>query len=105
MNKVTNVSFVLGVLIMLAGCATNNDSVLGAGQTTETDMAEYTQCSDPRPEICTQEYNPVCAIKKVDAQCVTTPCEPTEHKTYSTGCTACADSSVTMYKPGACETE
>ncbi|UCH23199.1 MAG: alkaline phosphatase D family protein [Deltaproteobacteria bacterium] len=49
-------------------------------------------CPDPRPEICTQEYRPVC-----------TNLQDGGLKTYSNGCSACTDPSVTGYREGACE--
>jgi hypothetical protein len=48
-------------------------------------------CEDPRPQICTREYDPVCATR-----------EDGSVKTYSTGCTSCSDARVTGYKPGKC---
>jgi hypothetical protein len=60
------------------------------------------QCKKPRPEFCTQEYNPVCAVKFTAIQCIAKPCPSTEEKTYSSGCAACADKSVFEYKQGAC---
>ena len=50
------------------------------------------QCTDPRPQICTREYNPVCAT--LDDGSV---------KSYATGCTACSDEQVTGYRQGSCE--
>ncbi len=48
-------------------------------------------CDEPRPQICTREYNPVCAILNDG------------HKdTRSTGCTACSDSAVSGYRMGEC---
>ena len=61
------------------------------------------KCKEPRPEICTREYMPVCATKNTGVVCVTTPCPSTEDKTYATGCTACADPKVIKYKQGQCE--
>jgi len=63
----------------------------------------YTQCKEPRPQICTREYRPVCAEVDTGIRCVTTPCASTKLKTYATGCTACADPKVIGYRPGACE--
>lgn len=48
-------------------------------------------CEEPRPQICTREYDPVCA-KLQDGNV----------KTYATGCTSCADPVVQSYKKGAC---
>lgn len=48
-------------------------------------------CSEPRPEICTQDYRPVCANLK----------DGTE-KNYSNGCTACSDVNVDSWIDGEC---
>lgn len=61
------------------------------------------QCQDPRPQLCTQEYAPVCAEKLTGIYCITTPCPSTEQLTYATGCTACADKKVMAYHLGACK--
>ncbi len=61
------------------------------------------ECTEPRPEICTTEYFPVCASRDTGVRCVTTPCPSIENKTYSTACTACADLKVHGYVMGACE--
>jgi hypothetical protein len=48
-------------------------------------------CEEPRPKICTREYNPVCATLR-DGSTVT----------GATGCTSCSDPDVMGYKKGAC---
>jgi len=53
---------------------------------------EFTTCPEPRPQMCTREYRPVCA--KLDDGSM---------KTYSNGCTACTDPKVVGYYQGACE--
>ena len=53
---------------------------------------ELKTCPEPRPQMCTREYRPVCA--KLDDGSM---------KTYSNGCTACTDTKVVGYYPGACE--
>lgn len=52
---------------------------------------DMTLCTNPRPEVCTMEYNPVCGFTE------------DSHKTYASGCTACSDKQVAGYKPGTCE--
>ncbi len=54
--------------------------------------SEKIACQNPRPQICTREYNPVCATYNDGSK-----------KTAATGCTACSDSEVTGYIAGACE--
>lgn len=62
-------------------------------------------CSEPRGEICTFEYNPVCALRDTGVRCVQAPCPSFEWKTYSNPCTACADPQVAGYRHDACEAE
>lgn len=49
-------------------------------------------CTEPRPQVCTQDYRPVCAMLQDGT-----------FKTYSNGCNACSDPAVTDYREGACE--
>jgi hypothetical protein len=51
-----------------------------------------TMCKEPRPQICTQDYRPVCG-QLMDGGV----------KTYSNGCSACSDKKVKGYREGACE--
>jgi hypothetical protein len=64
--------------------------------------SDYTACEDPRPEMCTREFLPVCAERDTGIRCVTTPCDSTEWVTLATACTACSDSKVLGHRPGAC---
>lgn len=56
-------------------------------------------CQDPRSNVCTREYAPVCAIKK----CMASPCSSVKKVTYANACTACADKTVRAYRPLKCE--
>ena len=49
-------------------------------------------CEEPRPQVCTMQYDPVCGFTG-DIQ----------YKTYSNACSACSDASVSGHSPGACE--
>jgi hypothetical protein len=62
-----------------------------------------TVCTDPRPEMCTREYMPVCGSRDTGIRCVTTPCPSAEWKTYGNACDACSDPKVIGHRPGACE--
>lgn len=64
------------VLTLLSACATTPDIV---------------PCTDPRPQVCTMEYNPSCAQRGDGTRA-----------DYSSPCNACADDNVTGYTPGAC---
>ena len=72
-------------------------SSLGACATTGSDPAGFDEqgrfvCTDPRPEVCTMDYNPVCATLADGSTA-----------TYPNGCGACADVAVVSHRPGACE--
>lgn len=67
-------------------------------------MADFVQCSMPRPEICYELYQPVCATRDNGMRCITTPCPATELATYSNDCKACADKKVMGFvSGGACK--
>jgi len=55
-------------------------------------------CSSPRPEVCTEEYMPVCGWFGPDVQCIRYPCA----STFGNGCLACSDINVAYYTPGEC---
>lgn len=70
----------IGATIFMAGCQT--DPV----------REVETLCEEPRPEICTREYVPVCATLTDSTK-----------KTYGNACEACADKQAVSHVPGACE--
>jgi len=49
------------------------------------------QCSEPRPEVCTQHYQPVCGFEHDD-----------NHKTFPNACTACSNPEIVSYYDGKC---
>ena len=85
MRKYTT-AMILG--LMVAGC-TQPDA--NSEQKEPPRDPSRTVCTDPRPQICTREYNPVCARLTNG-----------KDKTYATGCTACSDIKVVSYTLGAC---
>ncbi len=70
--------------------------------TAQTSSTPLIACQNPRPEICTFEYNPVCGQRDTGIRCVTTPCPSTEWQTFGNACTACGDPAVAGYYPGEC---
>ena len=48
-------------------------------------------CTDPRPQMCTRDYRPVCGTKRDGTR-----------QTYGNGCGACADAAVVTHVPGPC---
>ena len=51
----------------------------------------YMDCTEPRPEICTMQYDPVCG-----------QISDGRSKTYSNACSACSDSQVHGHTLGPC---
>lgn len=56
------------------------------------EVEALTICQEPRPQICTMDYQPVCA-----------QLEDGTFKTYSNDCTACSETFVIGHREGACE--
>jgi len=54
-------------------------------------LSDGTACAEPRPQVCTMEYNPVCAELQSGGR-----------GDYSSPCNACADVAVNGYVDGAC---
>jgi hypothetical protein len=59
-------------------------------------------CADPRPQVCTMIYDPVCATRDTGIRCITTPCPSSEQVTKSSSCSACSDPKVISYVKGEC---
>ena len=70
-------------LLFLAACS--------SAQTRVTEHDKSVQCQDPRPRICTMNYDPVCGLHKDHST-----------KTYSNGCAACANAEVISWSKGQC---
>jgi hypothetical protein len=78
----------LAFLLTVACAAVNNEN---KKMEYEPGALDIIICEEPRPQVCTREYDPVCA-KLQDGSV----------KTYATGCTSCSDSKVESYTKGAC---
>lgn len=98
MDSLKNSLSVLVGLLAIACSAGCSASSLDSSEAVEL---EYV-CEDPRPQMCTMDYRPVCALRDTGVRCVTTPCPSTEWATYSNGCSACSDPAVVGYVEGEC---
>lgn len=67
----------------------------------------FVRCPDQRPEVCTQQYTPACGyFDQSDEDSSEESGASEKHaqkKTFGNACTACADSRVIGYTPGACD--
>ena len=79
-KKLMSCILVLFAALFLNGCDTSSDNEI-----------LDTMCSDPRPEVCTMEYDPVCGYKSDKTS-----------KAYSSGCSACTEKEIIGYKNGEC---
>lgn len=76
--------------ILLTSCTLNTN----LSAVNDANASLQVNCKQPRSKLCTREYMPVCATvkgKKIN-----------QHKTFSNGCTACANVNVTSYLIGEC---
>ena len=90
MKRRRKVSIVIAIwLVSALGCAASPPSAKEGGG-----ADELTPCEEPRPEMCTMHYDPVCGVRDDGGK-----------KTYSNACVACSDSAVIGYTEGACATD
>ena len=93
-------------LAPIAACANDpgiqTAAVAPAGESKKAEDAKPTACTNPRPQVCTMDYRPVCATRDTGIRCVSAPCPSSEKRTYSNGCGACSDPKVSGYVPDAC---
>lgn len=76
---------------MRRACGIATLLVLGACASPPPKTGTVTQCTQPRPQVCTMEYNPACATLTSGGQ-----------KEYASACNACADDAVAGYQPRPC---
>ena len=88
MLKITRSFLLFSMTLSIVACATTSDEKSNINEPRALDLI---LCEEPRPKICTREYNPVCATLQ-DGSTVT----------GSTGCTSCSDAKVVGYRMGAC---
>jgi hypothetical protein len=77
--------------LVLAACSSVEKSEVS--KKTLPSLPSYSSaCPDERPQMCTFDFNPVCATKSSG-----------ETHTYSNACSACANVSVQGYSEGECQ--
>jgi hypothetical protein len=79
-------------VVFMTGLAAGACSPAPSTEKAAPPAPERTACQDPRPQICTAHYDPVCGFTGEDT-----------YKTYANACAACSDKRVSGHRPGACE--
>ena len=100
-----NIDFVrfLGIRLLVLVCLTGVTACsslpadlfgqdFGDIEVTEVPTLQTVSCQEPRPKICTLQYEPVCAVM-----------ESGSINTYPSACNACADIAVSAWRPEPCE--
>ncbi len=77
--------------LFLAACCFALGACANSASEKVVPAAGATICKNPRPQVCTMDYRPVCATFKDGSA-----------KTYSNGCGACTDTNVTFWVEDAC---
>lgn len=76
-------------MTVAAGCVATSPPAAERGDGAD----DFISCQEPRPEICTKDYLPVCgALQNGDK------------KTYANACVACSDTAVHGYTKSVCAT-
>ena len=88
MNKMTIKLEPIAVILLSA-------AAVGCAATAVPD--DLILCTDPRPEVCTMDYTPVCAFQRNDGAGT--------WETFSNACSACSNASVAGYRANACEAD
>ena len=65
------------------------------GCITTTGKEDLITCPEPRPEVCTMHFDPVCGLQREARQ--------DKWKSYSNACVACTYPSVVGYRKGPCD--
>jgi hypothetical protein len=84
-HKFQIVALILLTAFSIVGCSDDSGAASAGGNT-------LTKCEEPRPEICTSIYDPVCGTLTDDTQ-----------RTFASACTACSVEEVDSYVQGACK--
>tara|TARA_R100000005_G_scaffold79178_4_gene46358 strand:- start:7059 stop:7367 length:309 start_codon:yes stop_codon:yes gene_type:complete len=95
----------LCLILLLTGCGVNQppapeppqEQPFGAAppEVASPQSASNEQvCTEPRPQVCTMEYNPVCALR-----------DGGQRETLASPCNACADAGVVSHTPGVCDSD
>ena len=88
MTRIATKSLILALIGVLGlACASSSQKSDDA-----VEEPPVTSCAEPRSQVCTMEYIPVCG-HRYDG----------ERKTYPNACSACSDSDISGRHPGACE--
>jgi hypothetical protein len=87
MLRMTTILLLAALSQLTISCATYSEK----NDINEPGATDVILCEEPRPQICTREYDPVCGSLKDGST-----------RTGSTGCTSCSDSDVVSYTKGAC---
>lgn len=94
MNRYLISLLLLSALYACSQSAERPDGASGdqpAAEPTAVELPGLSHCTDPRPEICTQNYAPVCGVHADGSR-----------QTYSNGCMACSNPEVVGSLAGAC---
>jgi hypothetical protein len=74
-------------LLLITGCGSTSPQP----QNVDPTAPPLISCTDPRPEVCTMQYAPVCGELAAGGR-----------REYASACNACSDPAVTGYLIGSC---
>ena len=80
------------MIVLLTGYTAVACAQISAVEETVSSRPVLVVCEEPRPQVCTMQFDPVCGLT-ADSQ----------YRTYSNACSACSDAGVSGHSSGACE--
>ncbi len=82
----------MAMIVLLTGYMAVACAQTSVVEETVSSQPVLVACVEPRPQMCTRQYDPVCGLTANN-----------QYQTYSNACSACSDASVSGHSPGACE--
>lgn len=81
------------IALLLVACTDDNSVPRNSSEVVDDVFSKQNQiCEDPRPEMCTMDYRPVCGLDSKGNE-----------NTFSNGCSACSNKFILSYQSGACD--
>ena len=88
-SRFASISLLLVMLALISGCQSDVNSDQSRPDSELEVVMEM--CMDPRPQICTMEFVPVCGVR-----------DGGEKESFPNGCGACSNQGIVGYLPGEC---
>jgi hypothetical protein len=94
---------IVAVLVFAFSACSQKSINLDENNSTSNEQIKEIACKNPRPQVCTMNYQPVCGRVDTGIRCIKAPCPASKFKTFSNACAACSNPKVYGYTDGRCK--